>query len=80
MKGSETKKNDNKKRSSINLGHTKGQHQAIRELQKTQTVKNLMTFLMKEYMEKGEDGPPLKMDNDQEVTDDEYKEKVQKKT
>ena len=80
MKGSETKKNDNKKRSSINLSHTKGKHQAIRELRKTQTVKNLMTFFMKEYMEKGEDGLPLKMDNDQEVTDDEYKEKVQKKT
>ena len=29
-----------------------------------------MTFFIKEYMEKGEDGLPLKMDNDPKVTDD----------
>ena len=31
---------------------------------------------MKEYMEKGEDGLPVKIDNDPEVTDENYKEKV----
>ena len=31
---------------------------------------------MKEYMEKGDDGLPVKMDNDPEVTDDEYEERV----
>ena len=33
-------------------------------------------FFMTEYMEKGEDGLPVKMDNDPEVTDENYKEKV----
>ena len=35
-----------------------------------------MTFFMKEYMAKGDDGLPVKMDNDPEVTHDEYEEKV----
>ena len=34
-----------------------------------------MSFFMKYYMEKGFDGLPVKMDKDQEVTDNEYKEK-----
>ena len=69
-------KNDNKKRSSINLGHTTGNPPPITELRKTRTIKNLMIFFMKEYMEKGDDGLPVKMDNDPEVTDDEYEERV----
>ena len=31
---------------------------------------------MKEYMKKGDNGLPVKMDKDPEVTDDEYEEKV----
>ena len=69
-------KNDNKKRSSINLGHATGNPPPITELRKTRTIKNLMIFFMKKYMEKGEDGLPVKMDNDPEVTDDEYEERV----
>ena len=67
----DTRKNSNKKRSSINLGHTTGKPPSIRELQKTQIVENLRTFFMNEYIEKGEDGLPVKMGNDSEVTDDE---------
>ena len=69
-------KNDNKKRSSINLGRTTGKPPPIKELRKTQTIKNLMCFFMKEYMEKGDNGLPVKMDKDPEVTNDEYEEKV----
>ena len=35
-----------------------------------------MCFFMKEYMEKGDNGLPVKMDKDPEVTNDEYEEKV----
>ena len=69
-------KNDNKIRSSINLGRTTGKPPPITELRKTQTIENLIIFFLKEYMEKGEDGLPVKMDGDPEKTDDEYEEKV----
>ena len=69
-------KNDNKKRSNINLGCTTGKFPPIRELWKTQTIKNLISFFMKDYMETDDNGLPVKMDKDPEVTDDEYEEKV----
>ena len=69
-------KNDNKKRSDINLGRTRGKLPPIRKLRKTQTIENLMIFFIREYIEKGEDGLPVKMYNDPEETDDEYEEEV----